>query len=180
MKLSDNSSKLILSAALFALAGSILIVSGSGEAQGATSPTATDKAITTLKTQMKALQQRVDSLEQAPVIAKGDKGDVGPVGPVGPQGVVGPQGPQGEKGSVGPQGLQGIQGAQGLMGATGSVSGLRTQSIDFLSGSSYGCPGYGTSKTVVTDASYNKYSTYTPISVTTSRLNGCSLTVYTP
>lgn len=162
MKLSDNSSKLILSAALFALAGSILIVSGSGQAQGATSPTATDKAITTLKTQMKALQQRVNSLEQAPGIAKGEQGDVGPVGPVGPQG------------------------AQGLTGATGSVSGLRTQLIDFLSGSSFGCPGFGTSKLVVTDVSvqtttdWNTYKkSISSVEPSRSNLQGCSVTVYT-
>ena len=115
--------------------------------------------------------------------AQGEKGDVGATGPQGIQGLKGDQGIQGIQGLVGERGVQGQQGFTGATGATGSVSGLRTENIDFLSGSSFGCPGYGTSKTVVTDVSIST-STFlgqtrvTP-STNTTRLYGCSLTVYT-
>ena len=112
--------------------------------------------------------------------AQGEKGEVGANGPQGIQGPKGDQGIQGVQGLTGERGVQGPQGFTGATGATGSVSGLRTQSIDFLSGSSFGCPGYGTSKTVVTDVrvstSWNGNTTITP---STTRLYGCSLTVYT-
>lgn len=149
MKLSDKASKLILSVALFTLAGSIVFVSGTGLAQGATS---TDKAISTLKSQIKSLQERVQTLEDSPELLRGDTGPAGP------------QGPQGERGAT---------------GATGTMSGLRKTTIDFLT-AGYGCLGYGSSQRVVTDASYNKYSTYSPIDVTTKTISGCSITVYTP
>ena len=83
MKLSDKVSKLILSAALFTLAGSIVFVSGTGLAQGATS---TDKAISTLKSQIKSVQAKVQALEKSPELLRGE---VGPAGPQGPQGVAG-------------------------------------------------------------------------------------------
>ena len=99
----------------------------------------------------------------------------------------GPRGEKGDKGDVGVTGLQGSQGAPGTngidgrtgaTGATGSITGLRSESIDFLSGSSFGCPGFGSSKTVVTDVSvYTSFSGKTTISPTTTRLNGCSVTV---
>jgi hypothetical protein len=114
---------------------------------------------------------------------QGLQGQTGLTGPQGPKGETGSQGEQGIQGIKGDQGVQGIQGFTGATGATGSVSGLRTQSIDVLSGSAYGCPGYGTSKTVVTDVSIST-STFlgqtrvTP-STTTTKLYGCSLTVYT-
>lgn len=133
---------------------------------------------------------------------KGDKGDVGSQGLpgtngtngvdglTGTQGLTGPQGAQGERGLTGAQGergytgatgLQGPQGYTGATGATGSMSGLRTQSIDFLSASYFGCPGWGTSKTVVTDISvYTSFSGKTTITPSTTKLNGCSLTVYAP
>jgi hypothetical protein len=115
--------------------------------------------------------------------AKGDKGEIGAIGltgDTGPQGPQGPQGIQGERGVTGLTGAQGPQGYTGATGATGSISGLRTVSIDFLSGSSYGCPGFGTSKTVVTDVSvYTSFSGKTTITPYTTRLSGCSLTVYT-
>jgi hypothetical protein len=96
--------------------------------------------------------------------AKGDKGDVGATGTTGIQGL---------------PGLNGLNGATGATGATGSVSGLRTVSIDFLSGSSFGCPGYGSGQTVVTDVSvYTNFSGRTTITPTTTRLYGCSATVY--
>ena len=114
---------------------------------------------------------------------QGEKGDVGATGPQGVQGLKGDQGIQGIQGLVGERGLQGPQGFTGATGATGNISGLRTQNIDFLSGSFYGCPGYGTSKTVVTDVSISTSSflgqaRVTP-STTTTKLYGCSLTVYT-
>ena len=86
MTLSDASSKLILATALFTLAGSIVFVSGTGLAQGATS---TDKAISTLKSQIKSLQARVQTLEKSPELLSGEKG---PAGPQGPQGVPGSNG----------------------------------------------------------------------------------------
>jgi hypothetical protein len=152
MALTDKASKLILPTALFTLAGSIVFVSGTGLAQGATS---TDKAISTLKTQIKNLQARVQTLEDSPELLQGESG---------PQG---PQGPQGERG------------ATGATGATGTMSGLKTKSIDYLS-AGWLCSGFGSSQRVVTDASYNKYSTYSPIDVTTKTISGCTLTVYTP
>ena len=118
--------------------------------------------------------------------AKGEKGDTGATGATGATGLTGATGPQGlqgiqgERGATGLTGAQGPQGFTGATGATGSISGLRTQSIDFLSASSIGCPGFGSSKTVVTDVSvYTSFSGKTTITPYTTRLNGCSLTVYT-
>lgn len=151
MTLTDKTSKLILSTALFTLAGSIVFISGTGLAQGVTT---TDKAISALKSQIKSLQARVQTLEDSPELLQGESGPEGP------------QGPQGERG------------ASGATGATGTMSGLSTKKIDYLS-AAY-CSGYGSSQRVVTDASYNKYSSYSPIDVTTKTLTGCSVTVYTP
>ena len=112
---------------------------------------------------------------------QGLQGQTGLTGPQGPKGDTGSQGEQGIQGVKGDQGLQGLQGFTGATGATGSVSGLRVTSIDFLSASSYGCPGYGTGKTVVTDVSVytSSFSGKTTITPTTSKLYGCSLSVYT-
>ena len=96
----------------------------------------------------------------------GDKGDTGATGPTGIQGL------------PGVNGVNGLNGATGATGATGSVSGLRSESIDFLSAASYGCPGFGTSKTVVTDVRLSTFGTSTSIFPTTTRLYGCSATVY--
>ena len=121
--------------------------------------------------------------------AKGDKGDTGEVGAmgetgatgnVGSIGATGPTGAQGMIGERGATGLTGMQGIQGYTGATGSLSGLRTQSISYLTNSYFGCLGFGSGVTVVTDAYYNKYSSFSPISVSTTTLRGCSGTVYTP
>lgn len=123
--------------------------------------------------------------------ALGGPGPRGPQGEQGEQGETGMQGLQGVKGNTGSQGAQGLQGLQGLQGIqgergftgltgpTGSVSGLRTQDIDFLSASSFGCPGFGTSKTVVTDVRLSTFLSTTTITPTTTRLFGCSLSVYT-
>ena len=108
--------------------------------------------------------------------AKGDTGTQGPAGTNGINGATGATGPQGEKGATG---LQGPQGFTGATGATGSLSGLRTESIDFLSGSIFGCPGFGTSKTVLTDVRRSTFLSTTSLYPTTTRLYGCSLTVYT-
>lgn len=116
---------------------------------------------------------------------KGDKGDTGATGltgdtgATGSQGATGAQGTQGERGLTGTTGVQGPQGYTGATGATGGVSGLRTTEIDFLSGSIYGCPGYGTSKTVLTDIRLSTFGTSTSLYPTTTRLYGCSATVYT-
>ncbi len=116
---------------------------------------------------------------------KGDKGDTGAMGltgetgAVGPQGATGLQGPQGERGLTGATGAQGPQGLTGATGATGSVSGLRTTNIDFLSASSFGCPGFGTSKTVLTDIRLSTFGSSTSLIPSSTRLYGCSATVYT-
>lgn len=112
---------------------------------------------------------------------KGDKGDAGSQGIQGPKGDVGAQGAQGIQGIQGERGLQGERGYTGATGATGSVSGLYTANIDFLSASSFGCPGFGTSKTVVTDVSVytSSFTGKTTVTPTTTRLYGCSATVYT-
>lgn len=115
---------------------------------------------------------------------RGEQGIQGDVGPVGPQGAAGPQGPKGDQGPQGLQGPQGIQGERGFTGATGlagSISGLRTTNISFLTNSFIGCPGYGTSQTVVYDVqSYTStFSGKTTITPYTTTLRGCSATVYT-
>lgn len=132
--------------------------------------------------------------------AKGDKGDTGATGAIGAQGpqgsigatgpqgergltgATGAQGPQGERGLTGATGAQGLQGIQGATGANGSLSGLRTQTIDFLSASWFGCPGFGTSQPVVTDISVytSSFSGKTTITPSKTTLSGCSLRVYTP
>lgn len=116
---------------------------------------------------------------------KGEQGIQGEIGPIGPQGAVGPQGPKGEQGLQGPQGIQGPQGERGYTGAAGpagSITGLRTTSISFLSNSIFGCPGYGSSQTVVYDvqAYTSSFSGKTTITPYTTTLRGCSATVYTP
>ena len=95
-------------------------------------------------------------------------------------GGVGPKGDKGDTGATGATGAQGERGFVGATGATGSVSGLRTESIDFLSGSSFGCPGYGTSKTVLTDIQLRNSTLLgtTSLYPTTTRLYGCTATVY--
>ena len=111
--------------------------------------------------------------------AKGDKGDTGETGATGATGSVGLTGAQGATGATGAQGLQGYTGATG---ATGSLSGLRTQTIEFLSASWFGCPGFGTSQSVVTDISVytSSFTGRTTITPSKTTLEGCSLRVYTP
>ena len=90
-------------------------------------------------------------------------------------------GPKGPKGDMGETGAQGVRGLTGATGATGSVSGLTLTSIDFLSASIFGCPGFGTSKTVVTDvyASTSSFTGKTTITPSTTKLYGCSASVFT-
>ncbi len=117
---------------------------------------------------------------------KGDKGDTGATGltgetgAVGPQGATGLQGPQGERGLTGATGAQGPQGFTGATGATGSVLGMSTKSLNFLSNSIFGCPGYGTSVSVLTDVSLSTFFGTTRITPSSTTLRGCSVTVYTP
>jgi hypothetical protein len=111
---------------------------------------------------------------------QGIKGDTGATGLQGIQGVKGDTGAQGIQGMQGLTGIQGVQGLTGPMGATGTVSGLRTVTIDFLSGGIFGCPGFGTSATVVGSVSYNSFSSFNPISVRNTTLSGCSTRVYAP
>ena len=92
----------------------------------------------------------------------------------GPQGPQGPAGPQGLPGSPGAPGAPGLPGAPG---APGVVSGLRTRTISFYTGSFGGCTF---SKQFVSDVRYNSWSTYSPISVSTDSLGCTSVTVYAP
>ena len=114
---------------------------------------------------------------------RGDTGDVGSVGETGATGAVGgigatgPTGAQGVTGERGLTGITGMQGLQGYTGATGSMSGLRTVTLDYLSGSSWYCPGFGSSATVVGGVSVG-YSGSLRVSNTT--LSGCSIRVYAP
>ena len=123
---------------------------------------------------------------------KGDKGDTGATGltgetgAVGPQGVQGPagingvNGAQGERGITGATGAQGPQGFTGATGATGSIAGMSTRSLNFLSNSSFGCPGFGTSVSVITEVSLSTFLGTTRLYPTSSTLRGCSVTVYVP
>ena len=117
--------------------------------------------------------------------AQGEKGDKGDTGAVGATGATGAQGPQGERGFTGATGATGAQGPQGergftgATGATGSLVGLRRTNITFLT-SDWGCPGWASSVSYVSSVRYNSYSTYSPLSVTTGTLRGCSTDVYVP
>lgn len=163
MNFSDKASKLILSAALFTLAGSIVFVSGTGLAQGATS---TDKAISTLKSQIKSLQARVQTLEDSPELLQGEPG---------------------EQGAQGPQGATGATGAKGSDGAPGTLVGLKTKKIDYLSGRQFECGSYDGSSATVLGSAELKWSRYRDTSstvigfdTTNKVLSGCSITIYTP
>ena len=192
MTSSDASSKLILSTALFTLAGSIVFVSGTGLAQGATS---TDKAISALKTQIKSLQGQVVTLqdkvvvlESAPEIAKGEKGDTGLQGIQGERGLTGAtgaQGLQGIQGVIGATGLQGERGFVGATGATGTVSGLRTKSItvwqqDFSSSCYGGSSLFFSVLNSNTYISSNSFSNTISLNKSCSYLTSSNVTVYTP
>ena len=112
---------------------------------------------------------------------QGIQGETGATGAQGPKGETGPKGDQGIQGVKGDQGIQGERGFTGPTGATGSVSGLRTQSINFLNGGSFsGCPGsfLGASATVV--GSIYSSSITGKITATNTTLQGCYLQVYTP
>jgi hypothetical protein len=111
---------------------------------------------------------------------QGVQGQTGLTGSQGPKGDTGPKGDQGIQGAKGDQGLQGERGFTGATGATGSVSGLRTQSLNFLTGGYTGCPGYGSSLTVVTDVTLSTFLGTTRLYPTTKTVSGCSVTVYTP
>lgn len=113
---------------------------------------------------------------------QGEKGEVGATGPMGPQGMTGAVGPQGPQGERGMQGVQGQQGFTGPTGPTGTVTGLRTQRLDFLTGGYGGCPGYGSSTQVVSNVtlSYSTLLSSLRLYPTTKTLSGCSVTVYTP
>ena len=146
MNFSDKASKLILSTALFTLAGSIVFVSGTGLAQGATS---TDKAISALKNKIKTLQERVQTLEDSPELL------------------------QGESGPEGPQGLQGLQGERGLTGASGTVSGFRRTSFVYYSPSPNLSCGVTPTLKVLTNASLRE-STFSGTSLFTTNSTICS------
>jgi hypothetical protein len=113
---------------------------------------------------------------------KGDTGATGTQGIKGDTGATGAQGKQGERGLTGLTGAQGPQGYTGATGATGSLSGLRQTSLNFLSNSIFGCPGFGSSATVLASASlsYSSLLSSLRLNTTTTSLRGCSVTVYTP
>jgi hypothetical protein len=105
-------------------------------------------------------------------------GPLGPAGPVGPAGPIGPSGPVGVAGPLGPVGPAGPVGPIGLMGPTGSISGLRSKTISFYTGSLGGCSILG--KKVVTDVFYSSYNTYNPLSVYSDTLSCSQTTVLVP
>lgn len=72
------------------------------------------KQLTTLNTQMAALEHRLDTLQATPG-PKGDKGDT-VTGPGGPAGPAGPAGPKGDRGDTGPAGATGPAGPAGADG----------------------------------------------------------------
>jgi hypothetical protein len=80
---------------------------------------------------------------------QGIQGVKGDVGPQGIQGVKGDVGPQGLTGPVGPQGSAGPTGSAGPAGPAGSLSGLRTVTLDYLTGYYFNwCNGSGRSVTL--------------------------------
>ena len=108
----------------------------------------------------------------------------GPMGPPGPQGIkgerglqgyVGNTGPQGPSGPQGPEGPRGLQGDMGPVGPMGQVKGLNFKTIKY-----YCEYGSGFGQKVVTDVTYNSYSTYFPITTSTTYLNTCFEVVYVP
>ena len=93
-------------------------------------------------------------------------------------GGVGPKGDKGATGATGATGAQGERGFTGATGAMGAISGLRTAEIDFLSAGVFGCPGFGSSKTVLTSVSLSSWLSTTPsLYSSKTTLNGCSATV---
>lgn len=125
---------------------------------------------------------------QGPIGLSGPQGEIGATGVTGAQGkqgdrgATGAQGIQGERGPTGLTGAQGPQGYTGATGAAGSLSGLRQTSLNFLSNSIFGCPGFGSSATVLASASlsYSSLLSSLRLNTTTTSLRGCSVTVYTP
>ena len=165
---------------MLTLSLSIILISGTGLAEGSTT---VNKEIKLLKTQIKTLQNRIQVLEEAPQIAKGEKGDVGPQGPAGPKGDTGPQGPQGPQGLVGPTGLQGERGLTGLTGPAGTVTGLRTKTITVWEQSYSGgfCSSYSGFSVLNANTSLSTSSLLgTTLRKECSTLISSSQTVYVP
>jgi hypothetical protein len=80
---------------------------------------------------------------------QGIQGVKGDVGPQGVQGIKGDIGSQGLTGPLGLQGSSGPTGPAGPAGPAGSLSGLRTVTLDFLTGYYYNwCNGSGRSVTL--------------------------------
>jgi hypothetical protein len=119
----------------------------------------------------------VKGKERLTPFAAGPQGVPGPAGPAGPQGSVGLAGPPGPQGVAGLQGPAGPIGATGFTGPAGTVSGLRRRTISFYTGFYGGC---GIGQSVVTAVSYNSWSTYNPISTSTTNLECTSVSVYVP
>jgi hypothetical protein len=120
----------------------------------------------------------VKGKEKLTPFAAGPIGIQGPAGEVGPQGPAGPIGPQGSIGAAGPQGVAGPIGPMGLTGATGSVSGLKRTTISYYTGWFGSCDLFG--QKVLTNVSWNNYSTYNPLSSTSTTLECKSAYVYGP
>ena len=120
----------------------------------------------------------VKGKERPTPFAAGPAGPQGAAGPAGPQGGAGPAGPQGPQGATGVQGPAGPVGSMGPTGRTGTVSGLRRKSISFYTGQYGYCDYFG--QNVVTEVRYSSWSTYNPISTSTTRLACSTVDVYVP
>ena len=184
--MSAKKSKQTLLAIVFILLGFIVgnSVNGASGVLAAAEPLPTPTAVNIcveLKTGAMRLPPNgkcVKGKEKLTPFAAGPVGPAGPAGPVGPLGSVGPSGPIGPVGLTGVQGLVGLTGPVGMTGATGSLSGLSKRSISFYTGSFGGCGFMG--QTVLTGVSWNSYSTYSPLSSTTTNLSCQTISVYAP
>ena len=82
-----------------------------------------------LRSQMNALDDKIDAIPAGPAGPpgpQGPQGDPGPAGPPGNNGNEGPTGPQGNPGADGAQGPQGVQGPPGPSVAAAIVDGVST------------------------------------------------------
>lgn len=160
MKPDSKFSNFAVVISMLTLSLSIILISGTGLAEGATS---VSKEIKSLKSQIKSLQERVELLESAPEIAQGEQGETGPQGP---QGIQGPPGP------------------------AGTVSGLQKKTIRYLQKDSlFGCSGslsdalgFNDARVVtdVTSSTDSRSGAITRVSATQATLKSCSIEVYTP
>ena len=90
----------------------------------------------------------------------------------------GPQGEQGEKGEPGSSGPQGERGPIGLTGAAGSISGIKTETIYYLSANDI-CQSTNGSVTYVSQVSRSP-QTNAVTGVYSGSFRGCYATIYKP